>query len=264
MSTALLALALLATTADAGGELNRVGPAEGALIGVLGAGALLAQQLKPPADARWSGGLLFDDGARDLLRASTPQARSNAGTASDFAYISLALAPLVIDAGLVTWLGKRNGDLALQLALIDTEAIAIDGLLLTLLQRGTGRTRPYARDCATNPRPECNGDANTSFVSGHASIAFTAATTMCMQHARLSLVGAGDAAVCPVALTVATATGALRIIADKHYASDVIAGAALGALVGVAVNAVHLHPRDGVHGLTATPEGRGVAYLVRF
>jgi membrane-associated phospholipid phosphatase len=264
VSTTLLALALLATTADGGSELNRVGPVEGALIGALAAGAVLALQLKPPATARWSSGVLFDDGTRDLLRASTPQARSNAGTASDFAYASLALYPLVIDAGLVAWLGKRDGDLALQLALIDAEAIAIDGLLTALLQRSFGRARPFTRDCATNPRPECNSDANTSFVSGHASVAFTAATTMCMQHARLSLYGAGDAAVCPVALTVATATGALRIVADKHYASDVIAGAALGALVGIAVNAVHLHSRDGVHGISATPEGRGAVYVVRF
>jgi PAP2 superfamily len=76
---------------------------------------------------------------------------------------------------------------------------------------------------------------------------------------------AADAAVCPVALAVAGTTGVLRVVADKHYASDVIAGAALGALVGLGVSAFHLQKADGPrHGLTTTQEGRGVAYFVGF
>jgi membrane-associated phospholipid phosphatase len=263
VSIAIVAAAALAFGPEAV-EPDRVGAAESAVIAAAAVGAVLAHRLNPPAEARWSGGILFDDGAHDLLRASTPQARANASAASDFAFASLALYSLVVDAGLVSALGKRNGALALQMALIDAEALAIDGLLTVLLQRVVGRARPFARDCATHPRPECSSDANTSFVSGHASIAFAAASTMCMQHARLSLYGAGDAAVCPVALVVATATGALRIVADKHYASDVIAGAALGALIGVAVNAVHLRPLDPTQTLGPTSDGRGVAWLKRF
>jgi membrane-associated phospholipid phosphatase len=246
---------------------QRVGPAEGALIAGLSVGALLVQALKAPDSARWTGGILFDDSVQGSLRASSAQARTNAGTASDIGYIGLALYPLIIDAGLVAWLGKGKPDAAVQLALIDIEALALTGLTTTLVQRTAGRARPFIRHCASDPR-ECGSNANdrnTSFVSGHASVAFTAATTLCMQHARLSLYGAADKAVCPIALAVASTTAVLRIVADKHYASDVLAGAAIGAALGASVNALHLRVGDGVtRGLSGTAEGRGVTYFVHF
>jgi membrane-associated phospholipid phosphatase len=37
---------------------------------------------------------------------------------------------------------------------------------------------------------------------------------------------------CATMVTVATATGVLRILGDDHYMTDVIAGGALGFLVG--------------------------------
>jgi membrane-associated phospholipid phosphatase len=245
----------------------RVSLAEGAVIAGLSAGALLVQALKAPDNPRWTGGILFDDGVRNALRASSARARTNAGTASDIGYVGLALYPVIIDAGLVVWLGKGRADAAVQLALIDIEAIALTGLTTTLVQRTVGRARPFTRNCASDPR-DCGSNAidrNTSFVSGHASVAFTAATTLCMQHSRLSLYGAADKAVCPIALAVASATAVLRIVADKHYASDVLAGAAIGAAVGASVNALHLRVGDGkTRGLSGTREGRGLAYFIRF
>ncbi len=54
-------------------------------------------------------------------------------------------------------------------------------------------------------------------------------------------------------------------MADKHYASDVLAGAAIGAAVGASVNALHLRAGDGVtRGPSGIAEGRGLAYFVRF
>ncbi len=102
---------------------RRVSAAEGVVIAGLSAAALLAQALKAPDNSRWTGGSLFDDRVRDSLRASSAQARTNAGMASDIGYVGLALYPLIIDAGLVTWLGKGKPDAAVQLALIDIEAI---------------------------------------------------------------------------------------------------------------------------------------------
>ena len=260
------ALALAPSVYGADPELRRVTAEETALIGALSASAVLAQFVKAPAEPRWASGVLFDDAVRDALRASSPQARANAATASDFGYFALALYPAVVDAGLVTWLGRGKADLAVQLAFIDVEAVAINGLLTAALQRTVGRARPFTRDCATNPHPECTQrDRNTSFVSGHASVAFTGATVLCFEHSRLSLYGAADAAVCPIALAVAGTTGVLRVVADKHYATDVIAGAAIGALVGAGVSAFHFPSSDGIRrGLTGTQEGRGVAYFVRF
>jgi membrane-associated phospholipid phosphatase len=89
-----------------------------------------------------------------------------------------------------TWLGRGKADAALQLALIDAEAIALSAFLTTAMQRSIGRARPFLRECGSSPTREADCGAaaesrNTSFVSGHASLAFTAASTLCVQHSRL-------------------------------------------------------------------------------
>jgi hypothetical protein len=57
---------------------------------------------------------------------------------------------------------------------------------------------------------------------------------VCAAHTELGLYGnaAADAGVCAATLLAASTTGALRIVADAHYASDVFAGAALGLASG--------------------------------
>jgi membrane-associated phospholipid phosphatase len=249
---------------------RRVGPAEGAVIGGLATGAIaLELLLRGPSSPRWDRPILFDDGVRNALRASSPEARSRAASWSDVGYYGLPLYPIVVDAGLVAWLARGKSDAALQLALINAEALAISGLLTTILQRSFGRARPFVRSCATDPRPECSAydeDRNTAFVSGHTSMAFTAASALCVQHARLNLYGSADAVVCPAALAIAATTGVLRIVSDRHWATDVLGGAALGAAVGTIVSSLHLRS-DGVAstaGLSLPPGGRGFAYGGRF
>ncbi|MFL5312200.1 MAG: phosphatase PAP2 family protein [Myxococcales bacterium] len=250
---------------------QRIGPKQSAAIGGLASSAILLMLfLKAPDQPRWDGPVLFDDGARNALRASSAQGRSRAGTVSDLAYL-LAAYPLVVDAGLVTRLGHGKADAALQLALIDVEAIALTALLTTSMQRSVGRARPFTRTCGSNPLgdPDCSASGNTrnsSFISGHASIAFTAASAMCVQHSRLSLYASANAAVCPVALGIAATTSLLRVVADRHWASDVIAGAIVGSAVGAVVSSVHLQLDGEASGAAVSlgPDGRSMTYDMRF
>src|SRR4051812_21103495 len=223
---------------------RRVGTEEGTAIAGLGVASLLMQfLLKAPEQPRWQSSILFDDGARNALRAGSESGRSRAATFSNAAFVLTAF-PAVVDAGLVTWLGKGKADAAIQLALIDAEGVVITAILTTAMQRGVGRARPYLRDCNTpNADPGCAGSANsrnTSFISGHASLAFTAAATLCVQHSRLSLYGSADAVVCPAALGIAAGSSLLRVVADRHWTTDIIAGALVGSAVGVVVSAIHL------------------------
>jgi membrane-associated phospholipid phosphatase len=110
-----------------------------------------------------------------------------------------------------------------------------------------GRRRPFVR-YATEPR-EPGSDDEMSFWSGHTSLAFALAISAgVVAHQR-------DYAVEPyvwgVGLTLATATGYLRIAADQHYLSDVILGAVIGSAFGVAVPLL-LH-RDTLVGTTPAP-----------
>lgn len=84
-------------------------------------------------------------------------------------------------------------------------AVAVNGM-----KYGINRTRP-------------NGGHN-SFPSGHTATAFMGATLLAHEYGHKSVwIPIGG-------YTVATATGVLRILNNKHYASDVIVGAAIGIL----------------------------------
>ena len=150
---------------------KRIGPVETAAIGGLGLGALLLEVVvKAPSNARWDSPILFDDSARNALRAGSATGRSRAATASDFGYLGLPIYAVGVEAGLVTWLGKDKADVALQLGLINVEAIAINALLSRVTQTTVGRSRPDAQPG--------NSD-NTAFFSGHTSTAFTSASALC-------------------------------------------------------------------------------------
>jgi len=102
-----------------------------------------------------------------------------------------------------------------------------EGLLITygftgLLKLGTGRLRP-------------DGSNNRSFPSGHA------AGTACV--AVIVWDRWGPEAGIPAAL-IAGFTALSRVTLGKHYPSDVIAGAAIGASTGLAVAGAH-SDRDG-------------------
>lgn len=71
---------------------------------------------------------------------------------------------------------------------------------------------------AVSNRTRPNGKSDTSFFSGHTSSAFAGAASICNFEKEL----------CTPALLAATATGYLRIAANKHWASDVIVGGAVG------------------------------------
>ncbi|MFL5452030.1 MAG: phosphatase PAP2 family protein [Myxococcales bacterium] len=249
-----------------GSNVHEVRDAEIAAIAGVGLGALAVELLwHAPDPAHWTGPILFDAAGRDALRAGTASGRSNASTASSIGEALFVLYPAIVDAGAVTWLSKGKGDVAVRLALIDAEALAVNALLTAVTQRAVGRERPFAQGCGTGTNPACTSrdDRNTSMFSGHTSFAFTGAAVLCVQHSRLDLYGSADPFVCPVALLLASTTGILRMVADRHWASDVIAGAAVGSAVGAVVSIAHIS-KDPVATVTASGGGNSPAASFAF
>jgi len=86
---------------------------------------------------------------------------------------------------------------------------------------------------AAEPRPDTG--AKNSFPSGHTTQAFAAATIFAKEYGHRSpwyAVGA---------YTVATTVGAMRILNNRHWFSDVLAGAGIGILSANLVYATHRH-----------------------
>jgi membrane-associated phospholipid phosphatase len=96
------------------------------------------------------------------------------------------------------------------------------------------RERPWAHfDDPPEGQHEGSRESVLSFVSGHSSMAFALAVST---GSLASLRGdQGKEWVWAAGLTAAAATAYLRVAADKHYFTDVLAGAAIGAAVGWAV-----------------------------
>lgn len=114
-----------------------------------------------------------------------------------------------------------------------TEAIVASGAVTAVAKVLVGRARPYSV-------PDTDADefrfgrgwgANTSFPSGHTTVAFAAAAGA---HAELARSAFGRLhpnrvrLLAPVLYGSAALVGVSRLYHDQHWASDVVAGAAIG------------------------------------
>lgn len=129
------------------------------------------------------------------------------------------------------------------------EAGVLAGLTGSLLKFGVGRQRPRGSEEENVFRP---GSGNYSFPSGHATEAFAVASVVAARS---------QGWVVPsLAYSLATVVALDRVNDRAHFASDVVAGAVLGTVVGRFV--VHRHQRveAGIEpkasiGLMAIPHG---------
>lgn len=237
------------------------------VTGVVGAAAIGVFTLGSPRESpRWTGGILFDDSLRDLLRVRSPGARERVRTLSDITGITSVMLAVGIDSIFVpAW--RQSPRVVLQLLLLDAEAFALNGLLTSSTLYVAGRARPSYADCQRDPRfdPLCNPRDTASFWSGHTALAFTAAGLSCAHHAYVKLYGGGaaDTLACAGAIGLSATTGTLRLLGDRHYASDVFTGALVGFGIGYATPTL-LHYTQGAGevrrvGFSVAPMGRGIA-----
>lgn len=129
--------------------------------------------------------------------------------------------------------------------LLASQAYITGGIIESVLKTFSGRTRPdyygpysEAEPTFTGPFGNTSKNAagqrsNSSFPSGHTTVAFAAATVFAKEYA--------DRKIVPIiAYTAATLIGVSRITENKHWTSDVLVGAALGYLTGrLVVNNYH-------------------------
>ncbi len=121
--------------------------------------------------------------------------------------------------------------------LLATQAVVTGLLVESVIKTLTGRTRPnfYGEGIEAQPTfkgpfanlsKTANGKrSNSSFPSGHTTAAFAAATVFAVEFKNRPVIPI-------VAYTIASLVGVSRITENKHWATDVFTGAALGYLTG--------------------------------
>lgn len=111
----------------------------------------------------------------------------------------------------------------------DTSLLAIESFLAanavgTVVKYTAGRSRPYAGNGKRTFKPFAFKTSATSFPSGHTVSAFAVASAFSSGYENVWVGIAGYGMASAVALQ--------RVYADKHWASDVFAGAVLGTAAG--------------------------------
>lgn len=157
------------------------------------------------------------------------------------------------------------------LGLHGTEAIVVSGVGTALLKGLAGRARPFV---SKDGRPSDfslgrgfrSGDY-TSFPSGHTTTAFAAAAAVTAETSRWW--PRSTWLVAPAMYGGATMVGLSRMYHDRHWASDVALGAAIGTFSGLkVVQYHHSHPGNRVDrwllGAAPAPGGASVGLTLRF
>jgi membrane-associated phospholipid phosphatase len=210
-----------------------------------GAITLGASIIKPSSTHKLTGGILFDDDVRDTLRAKRLANRYIFRDASDVG-LSLAVSwPFAADALTTAWWYRGSRETAQEMALIDLETLAVAGALQGATNVLVSRERPFGTGCGEDELPgdaiDCKNSFHyRSFFSGHSAFSFTGAALICVHHMENELLGPPwDALSCAGGYAVAATTATFRVVADVHYASDILLGAAVGTLVGYSVPLLH-------------------------
>ena len=223
-------------------------------IGIAGSGfpELFGRQLAP-ASCRWCDGSTAAPSVNSVDRyfhdALTGGAlsRSAAGTLSTV--VAFGLAPAVALGGALVATGPHATEGAgLRAAAIVLESTAIAGAIAQSLKLLTARARPFVRyghgGAPGGGYDASDFDARLSFPSGHTTVAAALGASVAMTATLEESAAAPWLWAAAGVLTASTA--GLRIAAEKHYFTDVLAAAAIGGGCGVALPL--LHRRGGLLG----------------
>jgi membrane-associated phospholipid phosphatase len=210
-------------------------------------------------DCGWCGGPgPVDRAVRRALIAPSPKAANTASNVMLYAAVpvfSLAVSLITTRVAGDSWIVLAED------VTIVAESFALASLVTGLVKIAARRTRPYLHYGGGDPLYRDGSLDVTGFVSGHSSMAASVAAstaTLAFLRGRPSapwIAVAGGA--------VAVTTGMLRIAADRHYLSDVLAGLVLSTAVGILVPVLHVLPPgrggDVALAICPSPGGLGVS-----
>lgn len=234
---------------------------------VTAAGAALtlsAAIVKPRPQHSLTGPIGFDEDVRSALRADRLANRYIFRDASDIGLSLTVSWPFVGDALTTAWWYRGSREAAQEMALINLQTFAVVGALQGVTNVVVSRERPFGQDCGKGELPsdaiDCEGSFHyRSFFSGHSAFSFTGAALICVHHMENALLGPPwDAILCGTGYAVAGTTATFRVVADVHYASDVLLGATVGTLVGFGLPLLHYRKLGGGDRLR-TESARGYA-----
>lgn len=201
------------------------------ILGLGLAGTSIAFVPIPPADCVPTCVAPADLNALDRLVLG--QYSGTAHTIADISVMTLVLSPIVLD------LLDSGGEGWLEDMVVYGQALALAQSAVQITKVAIRRNAPLLYGSDAPLEIQRSTDANRSFISGHTTMAFTAATTFAVTYwlrnpddpLRWLVLIAGQA--------LALGVGLLKIEAGYHYPTDIAVGALVGASIGVLVPVLH-------------------------
>ena len=168
-------------------------------------------------------------------RWATTKYSTVARKASDILLWTMLAAPLTLMAT------SPGNDEPLLIGAMYGEAMLFQSGLVFMLKSLVARTRPfvYNNDPSIPEESKLIVYARRSFPSAHAATSFTSAVFMGTVYSTLNPGSSAIPWVWAGSLTAAGLTGTFRTLGGQHFATDVLAGAAIGALTGWLVPKLH-------------------------
>ena len=125
------------------------------------------------------------------------------------------------------------------LALMYIETGVLTAGLTNLTKVLVRRPRPFVYNPDSPMQHKLETDARKSFFSGHTSLAFAAATCTAAVTSEYLANKNHKTLIWGGCMTLASSVAVCRVLAGKHFPTDVITGALAGGLIGYAVPALH-------------------------
>jgi membrane-associated phospholipid phosphatase len=194
---------------------------------------------------------LDNNAARALQRADRQQRRLYQQSAN---FVRMVASPGSTIIGLSMYAAGRatNNDRLAAVGLHGTESLFLGAAIGTVMKDFFGRARPFVDTTGPNPddwqlgRGWKRGNRYQSFPSGHSVAAFAAAGAVTAETSAY-WPGATYFIIGPALYAGAAAVGISRMYNNRHWASDVIMGAAIGTFAGMkVVRYYRLHPDNKV------------------
>jgi membrane-associated phospholipid phosphatase len=155
--------------------------------------------------------------------------------------------------------GKSKGTLTD--ALVTGQAVVLNVALNQWIKLAVHRPRPFVYSLTDGNELLNENGSYYSFYSQHTSVAFAAGISYARTYALRHPTSGRRWLVYIAAIGGASAVGSMRVLAGRHFPTDVMTGAAAG--VGMGLLVPWLHQKGTIPNLTAVPVPSGAAVSLR-
>ncbi|MFI5306227.1 MAG: phosphatase PAP2 family protein [Polyangiales bacterium] len=225
-------------------------------VPILGIGLVLAGSRLVRTQPAYCAPLCDRNDLNALDRATAGSWRTGWSTASDVGVFSLiGGAAIVLAVDESPWSALNDAVVIAESAIMATGFSAI-------LSLASARPRPFLYGTKAPLDERNSANAGLSFTSSHASVSFALVTSLYMTEHRLHPAEAFPYVLLGAGLAVASFVATARVLAGRHFITDVAGGAVVGTSVGILVPALHGSPVEVVP--TATKEAGAVSVVGMF